>query len=268
KGSKLRHILSDSVCGQEQDEKTSPNKLFTRKKKMAVKELFYGLKREDETITEEEQRKQALFSCMMNGDMEKFDALLPLIDVNDLKIKPLRSPLSMACQLEEPLFVAKLLKKGADPNLADQINRTPLMECCLRGGSEIVELLLMHNPSPNKNAQDINGNTPLIYACQKGHLATVKLLLSQNSNSVPCNVNIQNKVGKSALFIAIENSHNEVVKYLLEENGTTLLMRACTKGSSDIVNMLLNHKNSPDINRAEVYVCKFINVCKEYIHIF
>ncbi|ETO11758.1 hypothetical protein RFI_25618, partial [Reticulomyxa filosa] len=78
-------------------------KTFRNKKKMAVRELFDLLKKGDETVAEEEQRKQAVFSCMINSDIKKCDYL---------KTKQLRSPSSMACQLEEPLFAAKLLKKG------------------------------------------------------------------------------------------------------------------------------------------------------------
>ncbi|ETO04930.1 hypothetical protein RFI_32465 [Reticulomyxa filosa] len=91
---------------------------------MTVRELFDVLKEEDETVTEEEQRKQAVFSCMINSDIKKCDYL---------KTKQLRSLSSMACQLEESLFTAKLLKKGVNSNLANQINRISLMECCLRG---------------------------------------------------------------------------------------------------------------------------------------
>jgi len=230
----------------------------------AVRERFYALKREGEDITPEEQNKQQLSESIMNWDYEKFDAFLPLVDVNDIKTKPQRSLLSIACQVEEPQFVAKLLSRGANINLQDKLNRTVLMECCLKGNVKMVRLLLEHDQKPSKNIQDINGYTALYCASQKGHLEIVKLLLLLTDDKVstePCNANLQNKEGKSALFVAIDNNHVEVAQYLLEntdcdvectaQSGVTILMRACSKGLTSVVELLLAHKPPPNINRVE-----------------
>ncbi|ETO31080.1 ankyrin repeat protein [Reticulomyxa filosa] len=253
---------------------------------MSVEQSFYSLKRENEEISPEERKKQDLFACMINGDLEKFEQILPTVDVNNTKVKPLRSILSMACQVDEPEFVTKVLRRGADPNLQDQINRTPLIECLLiatnqkqtkkkKGKVQMVNLLLLNTPSAKKNLQDNDGGTALFYACQKGELEIVKLLLSTDLNPsdafylIPCNVNQTNKEGKSPLFAAVENGHKEVIEYLLRhtncdvecatKSGMTVIMRACTKGSSEIVDLLLAHVPRPDINRTQVCLFFFID---------
>lgn len=72
-----------------------------------------------------------------------------------------------------------LIKKGADINLQDYRNRTPLHLACVSGFEGAVELLL------EKGAQilrDSNRRTPLHLACQRGHTCCAAHLLAWTSS--------------------------------------------------------------------------------------
>jgi ankyrin repeat protein len=94
----------------------------------------------------------------------------------------------------------------------------------------------------NVNARiDGWGRTPLMLAAQNGHTQSVKLLISRGAY-------INAKLwGTTALMDAAEAGHIEVVRVLLSSgadvnaksrDGKTALLRAVSKGQSEIVQLL------------------------------
>jgi ankyrin repeat protein len=71
--------------------------------------------------------------------------------------------------------VVELLSSGADVNVSDTYNRTPLHFAALNGDAELASLLLKHGA--NVNAQHDTGLTPLHYAAWYGYTEVAKLLL-------------------------------------------------------------------------------------------
>jgi ankyrin repeat protein len=71
--------------------------------------------------------------------------------------------------------VVELLSSGADVNVTNKNNETPLHLAAWKGYAEIASLLLKHGA--NVNAQENTGLRPLHYAAWYGYTEVVKLLL-------------------------------------------------------------------------------------------
>ncbi len=100
-----------------------------------------------------------------------------------------------------------LLKYGADVNFTDRIGTTALHHAVDLDAVEFIDLLLKNGA--NVNAKDESLRTPLSNAVRSGHYSSVQLLLARGAD-----VGIQNKEGKTAIMIAREGS----IKYPDDDN--------------------------------------------------
>lgn len=73
-----------------------------------------------------------------------------------------------------------LLSRGADPNLRDGRNNTPLMVAVESGHGELVPLLIAGRANPN--LANASGETPLIRAVQRRDLALVRTLIASKAD--------------------------------------------------------------------------------------
>jgi uncharacterized protein len=165
-------------------------------------------------------------------------------DVN-LRNKYDATPLYMASEYGHAEVVKLLLAANADVNIAERImGTTPLNIASAKGHTEVVKLLLAANADVNIASKPI-GLTPLIVASMKGHTEVVKLLLAANAD-----VNIaDNKDGLTPLIVASMGGHTEVVKLLLAANadaniaskpiGMTALIAASMHNHTEVVKLLL-----------------------------
>ena len=106
-------------------------------------------------------------------------------------------------------IVAYLLNKGADPNIANNSNVTPLNAAASNGHEEVVKLLVEKGADPN--IIDSYGDSSHLAAAQRGHWEIVKLLIAKGAN-----IHQQTKQKENLLHIAAKNDKKEVIKYLLE----------------------------------------------------
>ena len=145
--------------------------------------------------------------------------------------------------------VSTLLNNGADPNIATNDGRTPLMIASENGYADVVELLLEKNVPVN--TQNTEGTTAISIASQNGHSSVVSILLNNGADP-----NIATNDGWTPLMIASQNGHADVVKLLLEKNvpvntqnteGTTAIYIASQNGHSSVVSILLNNGADPNI---------------------
>lgn len=104
--------------------------------------------------------------------------------------------------------VKELLKKGANPKVKDQYDRTPLMLAAHGGHTAIVKILLDSNVV-DINAQDKTGYTALIYGAFYGHIDIVKALLDKKADTT-----LKDKDGDTALTYALIKGHSEIIKML------------------------------------------------------
>ncbi len=77
-------------------------------------------------------------------------------------------------------YVTFLLQKGADPNIRDDKNTTPLMVAVDAGQEDVVPVLLQFKANPN--LANSSGETPLIRAVQRRDLGLVRTLLAAKAD--------------------------------------------------------------------------------------
>src|SRR3990167_8394097 len=120
-----------------------------------------------------------------------------------------------ACKVGNLELIEDLLSKGANPNIIDIYNQSPLFWAAQFGHLEVVKLLLAI-PEVNPNSIPIRGISPLFWPCYNGHTEVVKELLSCDKKIDP---NIIDSEGATPLFWAASKGCLDIVRILLE-NGT------------------------------------------------
>lgn len=104
-----------------------------------------------------------------------------------------------------PSKIARLLlDHGADPNIKDYLEQTPLHNLCwFSKEKEICQLLLENRV--NIEAQDKDGSTPLHKACEGGNVEMVELLLKRGAN-----IAAKDKAGNTPLHTSLFESDGTV----------------------------------------------------------
>jgi energy-coupling factor transporter ATP-binding protein EcfA2 len=105
--------------------------------------------------------------------------------------------------------VVELLSSGADVNVTNKNNETPLHLAAWKGYAEIASLLLKHGA--NVNAQNYVADTPLHMAAWYGRAQVAKLLLDYGAD-----VNARNRFGWTPLHYAVMRGHAKVVEILIK----------------------------------------------------
>lgn len=77
-------------------------------------------------------------------------------------------------------YTTFLLQKGADPNIRDRRNNTPLLIAVETGNAPLIPLLIAGRA--NANLANASGVTPLILATQLRNAEAVRLLLAAKAN--------------------------------------------------------------------------------------
>ncbi|KAJ3513639.1 hypothetical protein NMY22_g14979 [Coprinellus aureogranulatus] len=150
--------------------------------------------------------------------------------------------LQVAYSQDAPMSVLELmLEKGADPNTrSGSFNEVCLHEACRKGKDDVVSLLLKYGANPD--IQDFNQWTPLHYACASKHAKCTEILLEAGAN-----INAQEDDGWTALHLACWNRHVDCVKLLLErgadtsirdKDGRTAFQDASRRGYTEVVELL------------------------------
>ncbi|MBV9507092.1 MAG: ankyrin repeat domain-containing protein [Acidobacteriia bacterium] len=103
-----------------------------------------------------------------------------------------------------------LLRAGADPNLANDFQITPLSEACVNGSAPLVRLLLKSGAHPNTAIA--TGETPLMTCAKTGNADAVRMLIEYGA-MVDAKEPTQNQ---TALMWAAAERHPEAVKALIE----------------------------------------------------
>ncbi|XP_064391903.1 uncharacterized protein LOC135339643 isoform X3 [Halichondria panicea] len=152
------------------------------------------------------------------------------------------SLLMEACKTGDVGVVQLALEGGADPNQADEDNRTALRVASSNGHDEVVRVLLAAKATVN--TQSKSGRSPLWVASCNGHLKCVELLINAGAN-----VDMQEEDNWTALHIACQNGHDEVVRVLLaakatvntqSKSGQFPLLSASFNGHLKCVELLIN----------------------------
>ena len=152
-----------------------------------------------------------------------------------------RSPFLQAVEIGDTTAIRALLNKGANPNEADDLGWTALMNASGKGYTEVVKMLL--DKGAPVNAKTVNNWTALMRAAEKGKADTAELLLKRGAI-----YNIQNNSGVTPLMLAVESGYAATVKILLaqkkidlnitDKSGRTAMAIAKRKKNIEIINLL------------------------------
>uniref|UniRef100_A0A8R1TVW6 ANK_REP_REGION domain-containing protein n=1 Tax=Onchocerca volvulus TaxID=6282 RepID=A0A8R1TVW6_ONCVO len=162
-----------------------------------------------------------------------------------------RTPLMEACCAGHSDIVKHLLERGADMNAMSATKNTPLIYASAAGNC--ANLLLDYGC--DTTIRNDNGHCALMEAASSGYLDVVSLLVQHGFQVLPCNQN-DLKVGlESALTLAAYKGHYDVVQYLLENGANkykeelhTALMEASMDGHYEVAKLLLD--NGAPVNLA------------------
>ncbi|KUL88913.1 hypothetical protein ZTR_03483 [Talaromyces verruculosus] len=176
------------------------------------------------------------------GHWENFKLLIDSGAKIDSRTKSHRTVLHQAAYNSDIRFCDYILNlDGADANVVDDTNCTPIYLAAQEGHSGVVQFLIQHNADVNIACDD--GETALIRAASEGHIKTVELLVQHGAN-----MNLADGYGTTALSIGASEGHLAVVELLLQlganinlagSTGATALYTAAQKGHIKIVELLL-----------------------------
>ena len=174
------------------------------------------LRKGKSVFCEDIQRELRLGASSGNVDTVRKVHSSFMVDVN-LMTERNTNPLMLAAGKGHRYVVQFLLDKGAEPNMADEVGLTPLIEATEEGHKDrhkdVVHLLLENGANPNMAAQD--GTTPLHNAAHCGHKDVVQLLLDKGAEP-----NMADQGGITPLLCAIERVHTDIINILRENKGT------------------------------------------------
>lgn len=124
-----------------------------------------------------------------------------------------RTPLHLACAHNRKYLdiITFLLKHGADPNLLDNTQCTPLHDAVTEGHQNLVDVLLS-NPRTEVNTPGNNSRTALHKAAYRGHLYIAGMLL----RSGPDMVDQRDADGFTPLHDASRQNKPDMVERLIE----------------------------------------------------
>lgn len=152
----------------------------------------------------------ALLAAVARNDLQEVDRLLRegFVDVNVRARYSGDSALSSAASLGEVEMVRLLLGRGANPNIGDKDNITPLQLAARHGYIAIVRMLLKAGAKVN-SADSRYGYTALASAAQNGHVEVVRELLRADADP-----SLRLKNGWTAADLARLKSRHEVEQLL------------------------------------------------------
>ncbi|CAI0416755.1 unnamed protein product [Linum tenue] len=155
--------------------------------------------------------------------------------------------LCFAATRGDDLLLHHILKRGSDPNEADNGARTAMHIAASSGNDHCVALLLEYGGDPNK--KDSEGNVPLWDAMLGKHESVIKLLVENGATLS------SGDTGQFA-FTAVEQNDLELLNKIVSyggdvtrqtSSGTTALHAAISEGNIDIVKFLLDQGADIDL---------------------
>jgi len=188
----------------------------------------------------------SIHKAAFNGNIEAVKQHLAAgTDMNAEPVDPpFGTPFVLAVHSGHKEIVELLIAEGADVNLKDQFDSTPLHEAVTGGHKDIAELLIANGA--DVNAKNDNDGTPLRDAAEGGHKEIAELLIAEGAD-----VNAKGGIaGGTPLHGAVTFSHKEIVELLIAKgadvnvkdgDGDTPLDFAVKYKRTEIADLLRKH---------------------------
>lgn len=143
-----------------------------------------------------------------------------------------------------------LIEHGADVNVKNDDDVSPLDLSCRKGYFEISKNIIACQEAAQSNdddlALDVSNEHPLHVACFEGAHEVVKLLLLQGAQ-----IHKLNKENKNCLDIAISRGHKEVIRVLLDDENWFKLIRISSGDHTDTDTMDNSEDRTLDVKLIE-----------------
>jgi ankyrin repeat protein len=147
------------------------------------------------------------------------------------------NPLHEAAKTGNLAELTRQLDNGADVNLKEEKDVTPLLISVINGHTDVVHCLL--DRGANVNARDSNGGSPLMAAAAFRRVDILEMLLRKDADA-----NAKNSHGQSALAFAIESSGPSCMGLSMAE--AKALWSSSNNANAKIVRLLI--ANGADVN--------------------
>jgi ankyrin repeat protein len=176
------------------------------------------------------------------------------------------SHLHVAVSCGKASCVAALLDRGADARAGDEAAQTPLMWAAAEGLTECAEVLLAHDPTLSRDA-DNAGRTALHHACRQAKNGVVRLMTDSCWRGC-AGVDVQDKRGFTPLMMCASSAlaavgpcielllYRGANVYLRNGEDRTALELACASRHRSAINALVNFLSDGDpatVPRAPVF---------------
>ena len=187
------------------------------------------------------------------GDCSKevIQAIINHGAVVNAKCKKNITALMRACGKGNRDAINVLLNAGADPNINDSDGDTCLHYAA--GGpcsKDVIQEIINH--VADVNAKSKNNTTALMRACQKGNIDAINVLINAGADPNIVDANINTCLHHVAGLYFCKDVLQAIISYGVDvdatnNNNETALMKACSKGNIDAVNILLNAGADPNV---------------------
>ena len=140
-------------------------------------------------------------------------ACMVALGAGSLSAQTQTTPLHQAVASGDGAAVQRLIRSGADVNVANRYGVTPLLLAAQRGRGDLIDALLKAGASVNRaEARLPEGQTLLMHAARTGDIASLKALITAGSN-----VNArETRTGTTAAIWAATGNRADAVRVLAE----------------------------------------------------
>lgn len=153
--------------------------------------------------------EKLLYLAIEEGHLNIVQLLLPMVDVN-VKIQSDNSLIHIAARYGKDDIVRLLIENGADVNILDGYNRTPLISALMSARSKHKKTIrLLLNSGADATKYSTVGKNSLIYAVESNRSEVVDLVLSQFNNIDHASTLVY------ALYLAVKNGLYNTTKAIL-----------------------------------------------------
>lgn len=201
-------------------------------------------------IEEKDKNQQTAFMIASNaGNIDVLKVLIKEAKVVDINLKDLNNETALMLaskhNSDEHYQVIKfLIENGADVNVQDNEDNTPLLNAIQTNNLKIVKLLLENGAKVNVRNRD--GVYPVIKSSQIGDYEITQELIKAGAN-----LNVKDFNYNTPLMTAVENSNNKLIDLLVNKNVINVvdvkkespLIKAVKAGNIEAIKTLMKYKN-------------------------